>query len=139
MEAFGLLRKKARDIRDKAIVQARDEYEASLVRIAELEQNLLGKTKPRTNSIASCIESVIPTDRPFSTADIMAGLEALNPRRACRKWSIDNHVSRLLAKGLVRRLLKAHGHEPAMYARVGVTVEPQPFEGQTHRRRLPAF
>ena len=109
MEAFNILRAKHRANRDKAIATAREEYEASLTRIATLEQDLLGRNKPQTKTISSCIESVIPSDRPFNTGDIFASLEALDPRRALRKRSIDNHISRLRDKGLVRRLQKAHG------------------------------
>ena len=41
-ETFNQLRAQARDRRDKAIDKARHEYEATLVRITGLEQDLLG-------------------------------------------------------------------------------------------------
>jgi len=131
MEAFNLLRKKARDNRDRIISQARTEYAASLMRIAELEQDLLGRDKPAHKSIASCIERVIPRDRTFTTEDILAGLEALDGRRVWRRRSVDNHISRLRAKNLVRRIQKSHGHEPAIYVRAGVQVDAIPFENRT--------
>jgi hypothetical protein len=102
-----------------------------LARIAELEQDLLGRDRPKHKTIAACIDSVIPKDRPFGTIDIVAGLEALDPKRVWRKRSIDGHICRLRFKGLLRRLQKAHGHECAVYVRVGVQVAPLPFEGQT--------
>ena len=42
---FTELRKRARDKRDKAIAQARKDYSETLVRIAALEQDLLGKER----------------------------------------------------------------------------------------------
>ena len=114
-----------------AIRKARDEYAETLVRIAELEQDILGRDPASHRSIASCIESVIPDDRTFSTADIMAGLEALDPGKVWRKRSVDNHISRLRDRGLVRRVRKSKGTEPAVYARMGVSTEPLPFEDMT--------
>jgi hypothetical protein len=131
MEAFNLLRRKARENRDRIIIQARDDYTASLRRIAELEQDLLGRDRPEHRSIASCIEAAIPSDRVFNVTDILVGLEVIDQRRVWRKRSVDHHISRLRARGLVRRIQKSHGHEPAVYVRVGVKVEPIPFEGMT--------
>ena len=131
MDAFNFLRKQARERRDKAIQQARDEYAATLVRIAALEQDLLGRDPSSHRSIAACIDSVIPTDRPFTTADIMASLEALDPRRNWRKRSLDSLIYRLRERGIVRRLRKARNDKLALYVRVGVQVERLAFEDMT--------
>lgn len=131
MNAFNELRKQAREKRDKAIEVARDEYAATLRRIAELEQDLLGRDSPAHKTIAACIDSVIPTDRAFTTVDIMAALEALEPRRVWRKRSLDSHISRLRERGLVRRVKRSQNQQPAVYARVGVETEPLPFEDMT--------
>jgi hypothetical protein len=125
---FVALRARARDKRDKAIAYARREYEATLVTIAALEQDLLGKESSRHRMISASVESVIPNDRPFTSAEIMASLEALDPGRAWRKRSADNHIARLRERGLVRRLSKAKGPDPAVYVRVGVDVPKLPFE-----------
>ncbi len=61
----------------------------------------------------------------------MTGLEALDPARVWRKRSIDNHLSRLRERGLVRRVKRSSGTEPAVYVRVGVEVDPLPFEDMT--------
>jgi hypothetical protein len=133
MDAFNELRKQAREKRDLAVTKARDEYSATLVRIAALEQDLLGRDPSTHRTIASCINSVLPSDRAFTTVDVMAALEALDSRRDWRKRSLDCHISRLREHGVVRRLRKAQNDRPALYVRVGVQTEPLPFED----KRLP--
>jgi hypothetical protein len=130
-QEFNALRARARNLRDKAIADARSEYEYQLTQIAKLEQDLLGKVSSRYRKISAAIESVIPSDRTFTTVDIMTALEALDPRRAWRKRSIDNHLSRLRQRGLVRRVKRASIHEPAVYARAEAPVKPVPFEDMT--------
>lgn len=127
MDAFNELRRIARQKRDNAIAKARDEYAETLTRIAGIEQDLRGREPANHRSIASCIDSVVPGDRPFSTTDILASLEALDPRRVWRKRSIDSHISRLRERGIIRRLRKATITEPALYAREGLEVD-MPFE-----------
>jgi hypothetical protein len=86
--------------RDKAIAHARSEYAATLVAIVALEQDLRGKESSRRKTISSCIESLIPKDRPFTTMDAAASLEALDNARVWRTRSIDRHISRLREKRL---------------------------------------
>jgi hypothetical protein len=131
MEAFTQLRKQARDKRDKLIATARKDYAATLVRIAALEQDILGRDSSSHQTIASCINRVLPSDRTFTTQDVMTSLEALDATREWRKRAIDNHISRLRDRGVVTRLSKSNGTELAVYARNGVTVEPLPFQGKT--------
>ena len=131
MNAFIELRKQARDKRDKAIAQAREDYVATLRRIANLEQDLCGREPSTHKTIASCIDSLIPADRVFTTVDIMTSLEALDPKRDWRKRSIDSHLSRLRGRGIVRRVKKSRNTQPAVYVRVGVDVKPLPFEDMT--------
>lgn len=107
MQAFNDLRSAARDRRDKLIHKARDEYETTLKQMARLEQDLLVKEPTNRNSIASCITSVIPSDRPFTCNDVLTALEALDPRRPWRMRSIHHTISRLRERGLVRRLATA--------------------------------
>ncbi|HTQ41006.1 MAG TPA: hypothetical protein VMJ32_18470 [Pirellulales bacterium] len=128
MEAFNELRRKAREKRDKAIYAIKDAYETTLVRIAALEQDILGKDLSGHKSIAECINSVLPSDREFTTVDVMASLEAMNSRRVWQRHSIDSHISRLRERGIVKRLTKAKGPQPAVYVRVGVDHQPAPFE-----------
>ena len=131
MEAFNSIRKHAREKRDKLIAQARTEYAATLVRIAELEQDLTGSNPPGKRTMSSCIHSALPTDRPFTTVDILTALEAMDPGRVWRKHTIDSYISRLRERRIVRRLRKSRGTEPALYARAGVQVDAQPFGDKT--------
>jgi DNA-binding transcriptional ArsR family regulator len=131
MEAFNELRKRARDKRDKAIDSARKDYAATLTRISALEQDILGREVSTHKTISGCINRVLPSDRPFTTVDVMTALEALDPGRVWRKRAIDNHISRLRDRGVVTRLRKSNGTEPAIYARKGVETEPLPFQGKT--------
>jgi hypothetical protein len=131
MDAFNELRRKARERRDKAISEARDAYAATLSRITALEQDILGRDLSSHKTIAACIDSVIPTDRPFTTQDILIALETIDPRRNWRKRSLDSHLSRLRERKIVRRMKRAHGSQLAVYVRCGVEVEPLPFEGLT--------
>lgn len=131
MKEFNELRARARDKRDRDIATIQAEYAETLVRIASIEQSLLGRGLGSHRKISARIESVIPTDRPFTTAELLASLEALDPRRIWRKHSVSNHICYLRRKGLVRRLKRAQGANPAVYVRVGVQVGPVPFEGLT--------
>jgi hypothetical protein len=131
MNEFIALRARARDKRDKLIAEARKDYEATLVTIASLEQDLLGRESSRHKRISASVESAIPRDRPFTTVDIMTSLEAIDPGRVWRKRSVDSHIARLRERGLVRRMRRAKSTEPAQYVRCGVEVERLPFEGMT--------
>lgn len=103
MDAFNELRRQARERREKAICEARDAYAATRARIAALEQDILGRDLSSHRTIASCIDSLLPTDRTFTTVDILAGLEALDPRRNWRKRPLDSHISRLRERGPMRQ------------------------------------
>ena len=85
------------------------------------------------HKISACIERVIPTDREFTAVDILTGLEAMDPGRIWRKRSVDSHISRLRKRGIVRRISRSRGSEPAVYARLGVQVAPRPFQDMTMR------
>ena len=131
MDTFAQLRKQARDIREQAIAEAREEYASRLTRICALEQELLGARKTKDKSLAAAIERVIPNDRPFTTVDIVAALEALDERRAFRKSWLISHLGRLCERGVIRRVQKNHGREHAIYIRAGVEAQPIPFERKT--------
>jgi hypothetical protein len=128
MEAFSALRRKALERRDSQIARIRDEYADSLRRIAELEQDLLGRDKPDHRSVASCVNNVLPTDRPFNIMDVMHALQASDPGRVWLHRTVSGHITRLREHGIIRRLTRAKQHQQAQYVRVGVEVEPTPFE-----------
>jgi hypothetical protein len=131
MNSFSELRRQAREKRDKAINIANDIYSATLTRIAALEQDLTGHNPSTHRTLSDCINNAMPFDRPFTTIDVMAALEGMDPTRAWRKLSINNHMGRMRRAGIIRRLRRPSGKQPAQYVRLGVQVEPSPCEGKT--------
>lgn len=117
MQEFSALRAKARQRRDAEIAKAREDYEASLLRIAELEQRLLGKDDPRRIKLSAAVERVIPREREFTVNDVMQSLEALDPSRAWHRTSVARHVTKLREIGLVKRVKRATVNDPAAYVR----------------------
>jgi hypothetical protein len=128
---FNALRARARQKRDAALAEIQADYQAALVQIARLEQDLLGKVRSRYRKISAAIEAVIPKDGTFTTADILVSLEALDSRRYWRKRFIDNHISRLRERGLIKRIKRATIHEPAVYVRAGSTAKVVPLGDMT--------
>lgn len=124
---FAALRIQARAQRDKAIAHIREEYEANLRQISELEQRLLGKLGPKRVKVSAAIESVIPREEPFSVTTIMAALESLDPSRVWPLATVRRYITELRTMGLVRRVRKHAVNEPAVYARVGAPVT---FDGE---------
>jgi len=133
MDAFKRLRKQAKDKRDRTIRQARARYSDALDRIAERERESNEGAPPSCEPLAACVNRVLPLDRPFTILDIMAALQDLDPRRVLRKQSVSNHICMLRRRGIIRRMKKAQGRQPAIYLRMGVDYEPLPFEGMTLR------
>lgn len=131
MNEFTILRQRAREKRDKAIDLIRKQYADTLQKIAVLEQDMTGRLPADHRSMASCIEAVIPTDREFTTRDIMASLEAMDTNRDWSMRGIVSHISTLRERGLVKRLRKSKNTEPAVYVRIGVEVKPEPFQDMT--------
>lgn len=117
MKEFFSLRAKARERRDREIAKAREDYEASLLRIAELEQRLLGKDDPRRVKLSAAVERVIPRELPFSVNDVMHSLEALDPSRVWKRASAARHIRQLCGLGLVRLVKRATVNDPAQYVR----------------------
>jgi hypothetical protein len=130
MSEFSALRARARDKRDKSIADARQEYEETLIAIAALEHGLTGRSR-RPQRISACIESVIPRAEPFTSTEIIAALEALDSSRVWHKWTVDNHITKLRAKGIIRRISRHKGHQRALYVRADAKMPALPFEDMT--------
>ena len=129
-ETNSALAHRAREKRDRAIADARSEYEQTLTAIAALEHGLTGRRRaPRR--ISACIESVIPRTEPFTSTEILAALEALDSSRVWHKWTVDNHITKLRAKGIIRRISRHKGHQRALYVRADANVPAMPFENMT--------
>jgi hypothetical protein len=131
MNEFSALRSRARDKRDKAIAQARSEYQQALIQIATLEQDLTGRESSRHKPVSACISAVLPRSEPFTAPEILAALEALDGSRVWIKKTIDGYLTKLRAKGIIRRMRRHKGNEPAVYVRVGAEVDKLPFEDMT--------
>ncbi len=120
---FSALRSRAREQRDKAIAHIREEYEANLRQISELEQRLLGKVDPKRVKTSAAIESVIPRDEPFTVKDILVSLETLDASRVWPMATVRRHIGALREMGLVRRVKRHKINEPAVYARTDGAVK----------------
>ena len=73
--------KRAKDRCDKLIAAVRQEYADTLVRIAALEQDLLGRQPSTHKTASSFINRAIPSDRPFTALDVVTTLEGMEPGR----------------------------------------------------------
>ena len=94
MEAVTELRKIARERRDKPISAAKQQYAATLARLAAVEQDLLGHQPSDHRCMSDVIQRVIPTDRQFTTGDILAALQAIDPGRQWYLRTITNQIGR---------------------------------------------
>jgi hypothetical protein len=128
---FTALRARAREKRDKAIDHARSEYQQTLVSIAALEQDLAGTTSSRHKPVSACISSIIPRDEPFTAQDILAALEALDAGRVWHRKTVDGYLTKLRIKGIIRRMRRHKGPEPAVYVWSDAKVDRLPFENMT--------
>ena len=128
MNAFNELRRLAAEKRDNSIHRAKAEYQTALTRISELDQMIQGKFSPGRVSVSKAIDMVLPKDRPFTTADVMAGLQALDPNRTWRERSINNYMSQLRKRGEVKRLRRNGINRHALYVKAGVEVPELPFQ-----------
>ena len=62
-----------------------------------------------------CVQMVLPKEEPFTVADIVAGLEGLDPGRIWRRKSVYTYIGKLTAGGLLRRLDRHRGRESSLY------------------------
>lgn len=130
MKEFQALKEAARVRRDKIIKQANADYEATIKRIAELADDLLG-VEPNRKTTADVVNSVIPSDGTFNTGDIMAALEKTDPGRIWNERAVVNHIARLREKNVIKRVRRARRSERAVYARIGVEYETPPLDDLT--------
>lgn len=116
MESITELRRLARERRDKAISQAKKQYAATLARVAAVEQDLLGHQPSDHRCMSDIIEQAIPKDRQFTTGDVLAALQAMEPDRRWYLRTITNQIARLKSKGYIKRLRRPTRTTPAIYA-----------------------
>src|SRR4051812_34274704 len=92
MNEFTALRTRAKERRDLAITAARSNYEAAMLAIAELENSLLDRGKPKVKGLRDCGRLVMPTDRPFTIEEILESLQVLDPARIWRRIAVGNAI-----------------------------------------------
>src|SRR4051812_3598214 len=102
-QEFTELRRRAREKRDKLIADATKEYFDVLVKIATLEQDILGRVPTNKKTVLQCVRQVMPKDRPFTTSDLKALLRGLDALRDWGTRAINDAVYRLMKTGKIRR------------------------------------
>jgi len=126
MNEFSAIRAKAKERHDRLVVEAREQYERTLSQIANLENDLTGRTRLRKSIVAS-IEAVIPDDQEFSVDDLMLSLQQMDDTRVWSKPKVWNHIAKLRRKGQIKRTRRHSYNEPALYVRTGVEAPERPF------------
>ncbi len=129
-EEFSTLKEAARVRRDKIVKQANADYEATIKRITELADDLLG-VEPNRKTTADVVNTVIPSDGTFTTGDIMLALESADPGRIWNERAVINHIARLREKNIIKRVRRAERSERAVYARIGVEYKTPPLDDLT--------
>src|SRR4051812_32081773 len=120
MNEFTLLRARAKERRDQAISLARSDYEQAMAAIGELENRLLDRGKPKVKRVSDCVREVMPTDRAFTSEDILEALQAFDPTRVWNRWPVTNAICAMRKRGVIYRVRKCKMGQRAMYAAKGV-------------------
>lgn len=117
MKDFDELRRLARDKRDSAIKDARNECRVTLEEINALQKRLLakpsqkGKPRPRV-SMSQKILNVIPTDREWTVLELLAWLKLPKTDK--------NHVRAYLGKmqkaGSIKQIRRGKNNVEALFA-----------------------
>ena len=131
MDAIAQLRRVARERRDKSIDVAEALYADTLKQIATLEQDLIGQQRRKHRAVPECMQLAMPADRPFTSVDVQAALEALEPGRVWYQRTVANNLSRLCRRGFLKRLKRCRPQHPAVYVRATATTETTPTEPKT--------
>lgn len=120
MKDFDELRRLARDNRDAAIKDARNEYRVTLEEINVLQKRLLqkpsqkGKPRPRV-SMSQKILAAVPTDREWTVNELLAWLKAPKTDK--------NHIRAMLGKmqkaGSIKQIRRGKNNVEALFAVAG--------------------
>ena len=122
------LRDAAAKKRDAAIKAAKAEYSETVQKIGELESRLSGQRRRKGSKrdrirLVDIIYDNLPTDRPFSFADVVGILEANPNARTYAQSSINMTISRMLKAGDIKRVRFAKTGQEALFALPDVKVE----------------
>lgn len=117
MKDFNELRKRAREKRDAAIKEARDEYRITLADINALQHRLLqkpsqkGKPKPRV-PMRQKIMDVLPTDREWTVDELLAWLHL----PTTDKNQLRAALTKMIKAGTIKRIRRGKRHVEALFA-----------------------
>jgi hypothetical protein len=120
MNEFTALRARAKERRDQAIRVARLSYEAAMSAIAELENRLLDRGKPKVKRVCDALREVMPTDKPFTIQELMEALQVLDPSRIWKHTAVSNILTAWRKRGVIYRVRKPKLGGCAIYAAKGV-------------------
>lgn len=131
LQLFSDLRSLAANRRDKAIEEARKQYEQSIQNIAALEHSLApprravrpptSRSKPLIDLITECL----PTDRTFTLDDVYGIVKQADPSRIVGKATVRTNLHRLLKLSVIKRITTAEGNQRSTFAVTSMPVERQ--------------
>lgn len=131
MDAFSVLRQQAAAKRDEAVSAARLAYRKQTRLIDQLQAEL-GRERPARprrkgcKSIIALAAELMPQDRPFTVQDIVALMQQAEPQRVFNLGSIRAEFSKMIDRGLIRRVRRMEGGQ-LLWAAAGCEVDQSPL------------
>jgi len=121
MNHFQELKRIAAAKRDKAIRQARREYDETIQRIAELEGVLRNKPQrrrrnARKETLTDLIYRLLPDDKPVSVNDVCGLIRSEDPDRTFTVPTIRTILNRMKQEGQIKQVADAGGTRRALFA-----------------------
>ena len=130
MNEFSAPRARRRHARQGHRSRSKKVPEQTLVSIAALEHGSTGRESSRHRPVRACINSVISRNKPYRPGHSSSpGSPRLGPNPAPQDDRRLHHQA--TRQGIVRRMRRHKGNEPAVYVRVGADVDRLPFEDMT--------
>jgi hypothetical protein len=115
MDAIKLLRQRAADKRDKAIKDARHEYQKIVQLLDMMEESLGDEPAPPTRRqrlwrpIVDLLAEVIPKDRTFTIDEAVELLKQREPGRDFNAQSVRTMFPEMAKQGIVRKVRRTAG------------------------------
>lgn len=102
----------------------RAEHAITIEKIAELEDRIRLKRRPRANAkpkttLADTIYSVLPDDQTFTLDDVVGLVKSAEPERERSRATVNTNLNRLLHAGSIKRIQHATTGKPAIFAMTG--------------------
>ena len=133
MDAFKTLRREAAEKRDRAIANARQDFDETIVQIEELEKSLQEPVVFHRHKlpIVALIREVMPRDREFVLDELIGLMRAADTSRKYQKASVSAMLRRLCNEGEVTRTQKGGGSRAVKYIAAECVRPPYEFEGMS--------